>query len=245
MAGHSHWAQIKRKKGANDKKRGKLFSKLAKKIMAAAKEGGGDPNGNLRLRYAIDEARKESVPKDTIENAIKKGTGELEGANDFEELIYGGYGPGGCAILCEVLTDNRNRTAPEVKKLFESRGGKFDDSGSTVYKFEQMGVIYVRTELIDEEKLIELLAEAGGDDYSEEGDVWEIRTSIADYHGVRTVFEEREIPMEEASITRLPSMPVELDEKDAEKVQGLIDDLDEHEDINNVYTDAAFPETAS
>ena len=243
MAGHSHWAQIKRKKGANDAKRGKVFSKIAKKITAAAKAGGGDPDGNLRLRYAIDEARKENMPKDSIENAIKKGTGELGGANDFEELIYGGYGPNGVAILCEILTDNRNRTAPEIKKMFERRGGKFDDSGSTVYKFEQKGVIYIKKDAITEEALLELVLEAGADEIiGDDPDVWEIHAPVETFRPVREAVEAAEIPMEDASISRLPSLEIELDVDASGKVMRLIDELEEHDDVGNVYTDAKFAE---
>ncbi len=246
MAGHSHWAQIKRKKGANDAKRGKLFSKIAKKIMAAARAGGGDPAANLTLRYAIDEGRKVNMPKDSIDNAIKKGTGELGGGNELEELIYGGYGPGGVAVLCEVVTDNRNRTTPELKKLFEKRGGKFDDSGSTQYKFEQLGVVYAKGDAIDEDDLLELLIEVGVEQEplkvdDEEGGVWEIRSPVEAFSQLRKALDEKGVPVEDASVSRLPMMPIPLGEKDAEKVQNLLEDLDDHDDVSNVFTDAEFP----
>lgn len=246
MAGHSHWAQIKRKKGANDAKRGKLFSKLAKAITIAAKAGGGDPDANLRLRYAIDAARKENMPKDPIEKAIKKGTGELGSENEMEELVYGGYGPNGVAILVECLTDNRNRTAPEVRKIFERRGGKFDDSGSTLYKFEQKGFISVDRAAATEDLLMEVAVEAGADDIKANDDdgVWEIYTPVTAFTDVRKALEdhEPEISTIEAQIIRIPSADLNVDEDTATKVLQIMTELDDHEDVNAVYTDAVFPD---
>ncbi len=243
MAGHSHWAQIKRKKGANDAKRGKIFSRLAKNITVAAKGGGGDPDKNLRLRYALDAARKVNMPKDSIENAIRKGTGEGAAAIDFSELIYGGYGPGGVAVLCEIVTDNRNRTAPEVRKLFERRNGKMDDSGSTVHKFEQKGVISIRRDLISEEDLMNVVLEAGADDIiADDPDMWEVRCETTAYTEVRQALEAKEIEVEEGGISRIPMMEVEVNAHDARIIMGLLEDLDDHDDVNQVYTDASFPE---
>src|SRR4051812_4843543 len=173
MAGHSHWANIAHKKGLIDSKRGKLWSKLAKGIMIAAKAGGGDPNANLRLRYAIIDAKAGNMPKDTIDRAIKKGTGELEGVN-FEEILYEGYGPGGVAVLCEILTDNRNRTAGEVRKSFELAGGKLGATGCVAWMFERKGLLEIPAEKTDEESLMDLALEAGADDVRHVGSSYEV-----------------------------------------------------------------------
>ncbi|MGE0431085.1 MAG: YebC/PmpR family DNA-binding transcriptional regulator [Planctomycetota bacterium] len=243
MAGHSHWAQIKRKKGANDAKRGKIFSRLAKNITVAAKHGGGDPDGNLKLRYAIDAARKVNMPKDSIENAIRKGTGVGAAAIDFAELIYGGYGPGGVAILIEIVTDNRNRTAPEIRKLFERRNGKMDDSGSTVHKFEQKGVISIARSAISEEDLMNVVLDAGAEDIvSTDPDVWEVRCDPSAYTAVRAALDEKEIEVEDASIQRIPMMEVEVNAHDAKVIMGLMEDLEDHDDVNQLFTDARFPD---
>jgi YebC/PmpR family DNA-binding regulatory protein len=241
MAGHSHWATIKRKKGAADAKRGRLFSKLAKAITVAASNGGGDPDANLRLRYAIDAARKENMPKDSIANAIKKGTGEGVDATDFKEGVYGGFGPGGVAIICEVLTDNTNRTTPEIRKLFEKSGGKFDDSGSTMYKFEQKGLITIKLDAIDEDGLMEIAAEAGAEDFrrDEEAGVWEVLVDPTEFMAVRKAFDEHpDLPIEDAQIARIPLADVDVDDKTQEKVVALLEQFDDHDDVTNVYTDA-------
>jgi YebC/PmpR family DNA-binding regulatory protein len=171
MAGHSHWANIAHKKSAIDAKRGKLWSKLAKGIIIAAKAGGGDPNANLRLRYAIIDAKAGNMPKDTIDRAIKKGTGELEGVN-YEEILYEGYGPGGVAVLCDILTDNRNRTAPEVRKIFEMAGGKLGGAGSVAWMFDRKGLLVIPAGQTDEESLMDLALEAGADDVQHIGETF-------------------------------------------------------------------------
>ena len=173
MAGHSHWAGIKHKKALIDAKRGKVWSKMAKAIIVAAKMGGGDPDQNLRLRYAIDDAKSVSVPKDNITRAIKKGTGELAGGN-LEEVIYEGYGPSGVAVLCEVLTDNRNRTAPEIRKVFEIAGGKLGSTGCVAWMFDSKGLFLISSDKTDEDTLMELALEAGADDVAAVGDKFEI-----------------------------------------------------------------------
>src|SRR5579884_2445626 len=172
MSGHSHWATIKHKKGAIDAKRGKLFSKLSRAIIIAARHGGGDPEMNLKLRYAIDKARSVSMPKDNIERAIKRGTGDMEGAV-FEEITYEGYGPGGVAILVDVLTDNRNRTAGEIRKIFEKGGGKMGSAGNVAYLFERKGIIAVPASATDEDTLMGIILEAGADDLKQHGDAFE------------------------------------------------------------------------
>src|SRR5262245_60909513 len=173
MSGHSHWATIKHKKGAIDAKRGKMFSKLSRAIIIAARHGGGDPETNLKLRYAIDKAREVSMPKDNIERAIKRGTGEVEGAV-FEELTYEGYGPGGVAVLVDVLTDNRNRTASEVRKIFERSGGKMGSAGAVAYMFKHKGVIAVDASATDEDMLMGIVLDAGADDLKRAGSVFEV-----------------------------------------------------------------------
>ena len=239
MAGHSHFANIMRRKSRVDAKRGKVFSKIARKIIQAARSGGGKPEANLSLHYAIVEAKAANMPKDTIEKAIAKGTGELGGAN-FEELIYGGYGPGGAAILCEALTDNRNRTAPEIKKIFERRGGKFDDSGSTIYKFEQRGLIAVALDAIDEDRLMDVVLEAGADDLEADTTlgIYTITTAVEAFHAVRQALEAAEIAVESADLSRVPQVELELPDADGQKIARLMDELDDNDDVQRVYTDA-------
>src|SRR3954451_24935227 len=183
MAGHSHWSKIKRAKGANDAKRGKIWSKIARKIIIAAKNG-GDPRDNLNLRYAIDEAKAANVPRHTIENAIKKGTGELGGEN-YETATYEGYGPGGVAIIVEALTNNRARTAPEMRMIFEKGGGKFGASGSVSFQFTKQGIITIKSDAVEEDTLLELALEAGAEDVKNEGEVYEVYTAPTNYLKVK------------------------------------------------------------
>src|SRR5438477_3606995 len=184
MSGHSHWATIKHKKGAIDAKRGKLWSKLSRAIIIAAKHGGGDPNMNLKLRYAIDKAREVSMPKDNIERAIKRGTGELEGLQ-FEELTYEGFGPGGTAILVDILTDNRNRTNGEVRKIFERSGGKMGSSGNVAFLFERKGTFAIEAAAANEDKLMEIALEAGADDLKHAGTMFDITCDPSVFNQVR------------------------------------------------------------
>jgi YebC/PmpR family DNA-binding regulatory protein len=233
MAGHSHWANIARKKSLIDNKRGKLWSKLAKGIMVAAKHGGGDPNANLRLRYAIIDAKAGNMPKDTIDRAIKKGTGELEGVN-FEEILYEGYGPNGVAVLCDILTDNRNRTAGEVRKIFELAGGKLGATGCVSWMFDRKGLITIAADQVDEEKLMELALEAGADDVRHAGNSFEVICDPNSYSTVCDALDAANIATEGRQITRIPKDTVDLDSTAAAPVLKMMDALDDHDDVQSV-----------
>lgn len=237
MSGHSHWATIKHKKGAIDAKRGKLWSKLSRAIIIAAKNGGGDPTMNLKLRYAIDKAREVSMPKDNIERAIKRGTGETEGVT-FEELTYEGFGPDGVAILVDVLTDNRNRTNGEVRKILERGGGKMGSSGNVAFLFERKGLIAVEAAGVDEDHLMGVALDAGADDLKNQGDVFEITTDPAAFAKVKEALETAGIKMANAEITQLGKAPRDVDEETGKKVARLMEALDDHDDVQNVHTDA-------
>src|SRR5437762_12767875 len=194
MAGHSHWAKIKRAKGATDAKRGKIWSKIARKIIIAAKNG-GDPRDNLTLRYTIDEAKAANMPRDTIEKAIKKGTGEL-GAENYESAVYEGYAPGGVALMIEALTNNRSRTAPDLRSIFEKGGGNMGASGSVAFQFTKQGVITIKSDAIDEERLMELALDAGAEDVKNEGEVFEVITAPTAYPKVKASLEAAKVPIE-------------------------------------------------
>jgi YebC/PmpR family DNA-binding regulatory protein len=243
MAGHSHWANIARKKSLIDNKRGKLWSKLAKAIMVAAKSGGGDPAGNLRLRYAIIDAKAGNMPKDTIDRAIKKGTGELEGVT-FEEILYEGYGPGGVAILCDILTDNRNRTAGEVRKIFEMAGGKLGATGCVAWMFDRKGLVEIPASQIDEEKLMELALEAGADDVRQTGSNFEVICDPNVYSTVCDAIDAAGLTTELRQITRIPKDTVDLDPETARSVLKLMDALDDHDDVQNVAANFNIPDEA-
>lgn len=236
MAGHSHWAKIKRAKAANDAKRGKIWSKIARKIIIAAKRG-GDPRDNLALRYVIDEAKAANMPKDTIQNAIRKGTGELGGDN-YEEVTYEGYGPGGVAILIEGLTNNRARTAPEVRKAFEVAGGNLGTSGSVAFQFTRQGILTIRSEAVGEERLMELALESGADDVRNEGEVFEVLTSPVAYQKVRDALEAAGIPIENGEITYLPNNTVQLDTEQSARLLKLIETLEDNDDVQSVAHNA-------
>jgi YebC/PmpR family DNA-binding regulatory protein len=236
MSGHSHWATIKHKKGAIDAKRGKLWSKLSRAIIIAARHGGGDPNMNLKLRYAIDKAREVSMPKDNIERAIKRGTGEVEGLQ-FEELTYEGIGPGGVAILVDVLTDNRNRTAGEVRKIFERSGGKMGSAGSVGYLFERKGVFGVPAAGQDEDTLMGIALDAGADDLKHDIDTFEITCDPGAFNHVREALVKNNITPTRAEISQVPKSPREVDPEAGAKVLRLLDAIDDHDDVQNVYTD--------
>jgi YebC/PmpR family DNA-binding regulatory protein len=234
MSGHSHWAGIKHKKALVDAKRGKLWSKLAKAIIVAAKMGGGDPDANLRLRYAIDDAKAVSLPKENIQRAIKRGTGELEGTV-LEEVTYEGYGAGGVAILCEVLTDNRNRTAPEIRKVFELSGGKLGGAGCVGWMFESKGLFLIPAENMDEEKLMEIALEAGADDVKRESDKFEIICDPSAYQNVAKALADASITPEASQITRISKTTVDITDPDiAQKILKLLERLDDHDDVQNV-----------
>ena len=236
MAGHSHWAGIKHKKAANDAKRGKVWSKLARIIIVAARTGGGDPSANLALRYAIDKAKAANMPKDTIEKAIKKGTGDVEGVS-YEEILYEGYGPNGVAIMVETLTDNRNRTAPEVKKLFERHGGSMGTSGCVSWMFSKKGLVTVSTECVDEDALMEIALGAGADDMETSGTVYEITCDPSVYDELITALRESEIPTEVAELSMVPQTTIEITDADtARKILKLMEGIDDHDDVQNTYS---------
>src|SRR5689334_10455993 len=241
MSGHSHWATIKHKKGAVDAKRGKLWSKLSRAIIIAAKHGGGDPTMNLKLRYAIDKAREVSMPKDNIERAIKRGTGEVEG-QQFEELTYEGYGPGGVAVLVDVLTDNRNRTMGEVRKIFERAGGKMGSSGNVAFLFERKGMILVDGQGVDEDTLMGLALDAGAEDLRRNGNHYEITTDPTSFAPVRAALEKAGLKIESAEVAQVPKAAVDVDEETGKKVSRLMEALDDHDDVQNVYTNAHLTE---
>jgi len=243
MAGHSHWANIARKKSLIDNKRGKLWSKLSKAIIVAAKMGGGDPGMNLRLRYAIDAAKAVSVPKDNIARAIKKGTGELDGGN-LEETLYEGYGPGGVAVLCEILTDNRNRTAPEIRKVFEMAEGKLGESGCVSWMFERKGLFIIPAAKAAEDALMELALEAGADDVKRVEDNFELTCDPSVFQAVTAALEQNGIAVEVSQISRIPTSTVDLDAETGRKVLALMEKLDDHDDVQSVTANFNIPTEA-
>ena len=242
MSGHSHWAGIKYKKAAADAKRGKIWSKIARMIIVAAKSGGGDPAANLPLRYAIDKARAASMPKDTIEKAIKRGTGEVEGVN-FEEVLYEGYAPGGVAIMVEALTDNHNRTTPEIKRLFERHGGSLGTGGCVSWMFSKKGLITVSTAEVGEEELLEIALNAGADDMQNTGEVYEITCDPTAYEKLKEALKEKEIPTQVAEISMVPQSTVPVsDDKTAKKIISLMDAFEDHDDVQNTYANFDIPD---
>jgi len=242
MSGHSHWAGIKYKKAAADAKRGKMWSKIARMIIVAAKQGGGDPAANLALRYAIDKARAANMPKDTIEKAVKKGTGELEGMS-FEEVLYEGYGPGGVAIMVEALTDNRNRTGPELKRLFERHGGSLGTSGCVNWMFTKKGLITVNADSTDEEQLLEIALSAGADDMQTVGEVFEITCDPSAYEELKKTLQEKEIATEVAEVSMVPRSTIEIsNEQTANKIISLMEAFEDHDDVQNTYANFDIPD---
>jgi len=241
MAGHSHWSKIKRAKGATDAKRGKIWSKIARKIIIAAKNG-GDPRDNLNLRYTIDEAKAANMPRDTIEKAIKKGTGEL-GAENYENATYEGYAPGGIALLIEALTNNRSRTAPDLRSIFEKGGGNMGTSGSVAFQFTKQGVITIKSDAIDEEKLMELALDAGADDVKNEGEFYEVITTPTAYLKVKESLEAAKVPIEAGEITNMPNNTIPIDAEAAAKLLKLIDALEDNDDVQSVSHNAEIPES--
>jgi YebC/PmpR family DNA-binding regulatory protein len=242
MSGHSHWAGIKYKKAANDAKRGRIWSKIARSIIVAAKTGGGDPTQNLTLRYAIDKAKAANMPKNTIAKAIKKGTGEV-GAVNYEEVLYEGYAPGGIAIMMDGLTDNRNRTGPEIKKIFEKRGGSLGASGCVGWMFSKKGLITVRTDAIEENDLMEIALTAGADDMETVGEIYELTCDPAAYEQLKETLSERDIPTEVAEISMVPQNTVPVNDVDtAKKILGLMEEFEDHEDVQNVYANFDIPD---
>jgi YebC/PmpR family DNA-binding regulatory protein len=234
MAGHSHWAGIKHKKALVDAKKGKTWSKMSKAIIVAAKMGGGDPDANFKLRTAIEDAKAVSVPKDNILRAIKKGTGEIDGGN-LEEITYEGYGPGGVAVLCEVLTDNRNRTAPEVRKCFEMSDGKLGSTGCVAWMFDKKGLFLIDAGKTTEDALMEISLEAGADDVKVEGGKFQVTCPPDAYDAVREALAAAKIEPDVSELTLLPRNTVDVDDPaTARKLLKLMNRLDDHEDIQNV-----------
>jgi YebC/PmpR family DNA-binding regulatory protein len=241
MSGHSKWASIRHKKGAVDAKRGKIFSKLIKEITVAARLGGGDPGANSRLRAAIQGAKAENMPKDNIERAIKKGTGELQGTS-YEEYNYEAYGPGGVAILIDCLTDNRNRTVADIKHIFERHGGNIGEPGCVSWMFEKRGLIAFEKTDVDEEKLLDLALEAGAQDIKEEETQFEVITDPADFELVKKAFDDEGLKYSLAEIGMIPQNTVRLEGKDAQRVLSLMEALEDNDDINHVYANFDIPD---
>ena len=242
MSGHPHWAGIKHKKALVDAKRGKLWSKLAKAIIVAAKHGGGDPANNIRLRTAIEEAKAVSLPKDNITRAIKRGTGELDPV-EFEELLYEGYGPNGVAVMAESLTDNRNRTAPEIRKIFEVNGGKLGATGCVSWNFDKKGIFFFSNEKVNEDQLMELILEAGADDMEEQDDGFQVTCSPDNYDTVLEFFVNHDMQPESSEINQVPRDLVDINDiATARAVMRLMDALDEHEDIQKVSSNFNIPD---
>jgi YebC/PmpR family DNA-binding regulatory protein len=239
MSGHSHWSKIKRSKGANDAKRGKIWSKIARKIIIAAR-GGGDPRDNLSLRYTIEEARASNMPKDTIEKAIAKGTGELGGEN-YESYIYEAYAPGGVAMMIDALTNNRSRTAPDLRSILEKHGGTFSAAGSVAFQFAKRGVVTIKSDAIGEEKLMELALEAGADDVLNEDEVFEVLCGPNLLHKVKDALAAAKVPIEAAEITYIPHNTVPIDADRAQKLLKLIDALEDNDDVQSVSHNAQTP----
>jgi len=241
MSGHNKWSSIKHKKGAADAKRGKIFSKLIKEITVAARMGGSDPNGNPRLRAAVSAAKTENMPKDNIERAIKKGTGELEGVS-YEEIVYEGYAPGGAAVLVECLTDNKNRAVADVRHLFSKSGGNLGENGCVSWMFDKKGLIVVNKDKTDEDQLMEIAIDAGAEDVNDEDDTFEVITDISDFESVKDAIENASIETEMAEITMIPQNMLTLEGKEAEQTIRLMDALEDCDDVQKVYTNADIPE---
>ncbi len=241
MAGHSHWANIAAKKSRIDKKRGKLFAKLSRAIIVAAQHGGGDPAMNLTLRYAIDKARKASMPMENIERAVKKGCGESAG-EQFEEIVYEGYGPGGVAVLCEILTENRNRTAGEVRKVFEINGGNLGSTGCVAWMFERKGLFLIPAKHVDEDQLFEVALEAGADDVKQAGGMFEITCAPELFGQVSEALEAAQVPTDLAEISRIPTSTVELDANSGRKILKLMEALEDQDDIQSITANFNIPD---
>ena len=234
MSGHSKWSSIKHKKGATDAKRGKVFSKLIKEITVAARLGGGDPDGNPRLRTSIAAAKAENMPKDNIERAIKKGTGELEGTT-YEEANYEGYGPGGVAVLVNCLTDNKNRAVADVKHLFERNGGNLGEPGCVSWIFEQKGLIVFEKDKVDEEQLLDLALESGAEDVEEEETEIEVITDPSDFESVKKAIDDAGLSFIIAEITMIPKNTLKVEGKKAQQMLNLMQGLEDNDDVSHVY----------
>ncbi|MBW2688997.1 MAG: YebC/PmpR family DNA-binding transcriptional regulator [Deltaproteobacteria bacterium] len=233
MAGHSKWANIKHRKGAQDAKRGKIFTKVIKELTVAARIGGGDPHDNPRLRTAVDKAKQANMPKDNVDRAIKKGTGDLDGVN-YEEGIFEGYGPGGVALIVEFLTDNRTRTVADVRHIFSKLGGNLGVSGSVAFLFDRKGLISFSAEN-DFDQIFEIALEAGAEDVKDEGDVYEVITEPADFYEVRDAMAAADLQWETAETCMIPQNQIQLEGKPAETMLKLMDALEDNDDVQNVY----------
>ena len=242
MSGHSKWHSIRHKKGATDVKRGKIFSRINKELMVAARMGGGDPSANPRLRQAIASAKAENMPKDNIERAIKKGTGELEGVN-YEEHVYEGYAPGGVALLIEVMTDNKNRAAADIRYVFNKRGGSLGEAGCVAWMFDKKGLIVFEQELVDEDKILEVALEAGADDVITTEDQYEVHTELASFESVKQAFDDQELQYTMAEITMLHKNTVKIDDESlAVQVLKLMEAIEDSDDVQKVYANFDIPD---
>ena len=242
MSGHSKWSTIKHKKGAADAKRGKIFTRIIKEMTVAARMGGGDLDGNPRLRAAVAEAKASNMPKDNIDRAIKRGTGELEGVN-YEELTYEGYGPGGVALMVETMTDNTNRTTPEIRHVFEKCGGNMGTPGSVRFQFERKGYFAVEKSAATEDRLMEVALEAGADDLQTgDAEIYEIYTTPDAFEQVRQALEKNKIPTVEAKLGQIPANYVKLDEQKSKQMMRLMEMLDDQDDVQNVWTNFDIPD---
>jgi len=242
MSGHSKWSTIRHKKGAADAKRGKIFTKLIKEIMVSARMGGGDMIANPRLRAAVTAAKAENMPKDNIERAIKKGTGDMEGVS-YEEINYEGYGPGGVAVLVDVMTDNRNRAASDIRHIFSRNGGNLGEAGCVAWMFSKKGSIVFSKEKVSEEEIMEVALDAGGEDVRDQGDQYEVTTNIEDFVSVKTAFDEKGFNYELAEITMVPQTTVRIeDEKQAQQLIKLMDALEDSDDVQNAYANFDIPD---
>jgi|SRR3989338_785330 len=241
MSGHSKWASIKHKKGALDAKRGKIFTKLIKEISVAARLGGGDPDGNPRLRTAILAARAENMPKDNIDRAIKKGTGELEGVN-YEEVIYEGYGPSGVAVILNVLTDNKNRTVAEVRSIFSKNGGNLGEAGCVGWMFHKKGQILVDIKAVDEDKLMSIVLDAGAEDMKTGEGEFEIITTQENFEKIKKAVDENKIQTTFAEVTMVPQSYIKLTGQKAHQMLHLMEALEDHDDVQKVYANFDIPE---
>ncbi len=241
MSGHSKWSTIKHKKAAKDAKRGKIFTKLIKEITVAARMGGGDINANPRLRTAVLTARGSSMPSDNIERAIKKGTGELEGVT-YEEIQYEGYGPGGVAIIAQVLTDNKNRTVSEIRRMFSKHGGNMGETGCVGWMFDKKGILTVDKSQIDEDRLMDIALDAGAEDVRDEGEVFEVIAPPEDFEKVKERLDNEKIAIASAQVSLVPKNTVDVDAKNVEQVLKLSEELEDHDDVQNVAANFHIPD---
>lgn len=241
MSGHSKWANIKRKKGKNDAVRGKITTKISREITIAVRMGGADPTGNMRLKLALQKAKENNIPKENINRAIQKGAGTLEGQS-YEEIVYEGYGPAGVALTVNVLTDNRNRAAADVRHLFSKHGGNMGETGCVSWMFKNLGLFVVAKDAVDEDKLMEVALDAGADDIRTEGDEYEIVTTPEAYDAIEQALADHNIPTEHAQITMVPDTTIALSPEDAQKLENMIDAFDDLDDVQDVYHNGEFPD---